>query len=111
MIESTLQKGATDLNHYTLQAYAIMTNHVHILITPQVPLSATMKGIKGVTARNANKLLNRTVKVFWQDESFDHWTRDEAEEKKICRYIENNPGKSPPGSEPRRLALWSSAKK
>jgi hypothetical protein len=41
-----------------------------------------MKAIKGVTARDANKFLSRTGKVFWQDESFDHWTRDEAERTK-----------------------------
>jgi putative DNA methylase len=91
MIESALHKGANGLHHYNLHAYAIMANHVHILISPQVPLSTIMKAIKGVTARNANKLLNRTGKVFWQDESFDHWTRDEAEDNKIRRYIENNP--------------------
>jgi putative transposase len=30
-------------------------------------------------------------KVFWQDESFDHWVRSEEEFWKIVAYIENNP--------------------
>jgi putative transposase len=94
MIESTLQKGANDLHHYNLHAYAIMANHVHILITPEAPLSQIMKAIKGVTARDATKLLSRTGKVFWQDESFDHWSRDDAEENKIRGHIENNPVKA-----------------
>jgi putative transposase len=110
MTQSALQKGANDLNHYNLHAYAIMANHVHILITPQVPLSPIMKAIKGVTARNANKLLNRTGKVFWQDASFDHWTRDEAEENKIRRYIENNPVKAHLVVNPEDWP-WSSAKR
>jgi putative transposase len=108
MIEFTLQKGANDLHHYNLHACAIMANHVHILITPQVPLCQIMKAIKGVTARNANRLLNRTGKVFWQDESFDHWTRDEAEENKIRRYIENNPVKAHLVARPEDWP-WSSA--
>ena len=110
MIEATLQKGANDLNHYNLHAYAIMANHVHILIEPRVPLSTIMKTIKGVTSRNANKLLNRTGKVFWQDESFDHWTRDQAEENKIRRYIENNPVKADLVVNPEDWP-WSSAKR
>jgi putative transposase len=110
MTQSALQKGANDLNHYNLHAYAIMANHAHILITPEAPLSQIMKAIKGVTARNANKLLSRTGKVFWQDESFDHWTRDEAEENKIRRYIENNPVKAHLVVNPEDWP-WSSAKR
>jgi len=41
--------------------------------------------------RQANLLLGRTGDYFWQDESFDHWIRDEAEFEKIKRYIERNP--------------------
>ncbi len=108
MIESALQKGANGLHQYKLHAYAIMANHVHILITPHVPLSQIMNAIKGVTARNANKLLNRTGKVFWQDKSFDHWTRDDAEENKIRRYIENNPVRARLVARPEDWP-WSSA--
>jgi putative transposase len=93
-IAATLHRGATHLNHYSMLAFAVMANHVHVLIEPHVPLSTIMNGIKGVTARDANKLLSRTGKVFWQDESFDHWSRDEAEENKIRGYIENNPVKA-----------------
>jgi hypothetical protein len=28
---------------------------------------------------------------FWEDESFDHWVRDEAELVRIRTYIERNP--------------------
>jgi len=109
-IVATLREGANALNHYNIHAYAIMANHVHLLIEPRVPLSTIMNGIKGVTAKNANKLLNRTGKTFWQDESFDHWTRDQAEENKIRRYIENNPVKARLVANPEDWP-WSSAKK
>jgi hypothetical protein len=84
--------------------------YVHILIEPRFPLSTIMKAIKGVTSRNANKLLNRTGKVFWQDESFDHWTRDEPEENNIRRYIENNPVRAHLVANPEDWP-WSRAKR
>jgi putative transposase len=33
-IVATLKKGAHDLSHYNLHAYAITVNHVHLLIEP-----------------------------------------------------------------------------
>ena len=93
-VVATLCKGASELNQYSLRAYVLMANHVHLLIQPRAHLAAIMKGIKGVTARNANRILGRTGKVFWQDESFDHWARDDAEERRILRYIESNPVKA-----------------
>ena len=91
---AALQKGAGELGQYSLRAYVLMANHVHLLIEPQAQLATIMKGIKGVTARNANRILGRRGKVFWQDESFDHWARDDAEEARIRLYIENNPVKA-----------------
>ncbi|MDX6304213.1 MAG: REP-associated tyrosine transposase, partial [Blastocatellia bacterium] len=49
------------------------------------------KHLKGYTSREANKLLQRTGQPFWQDESFDHWSRDRSEFFRIVDYIENNP--------------------
>jgi putative transposase len=74
-----------------LQAFVVMPNHVHLLITPRRPLSEVTKWIKGASARSANQILNRTGRPFWQDESFDHWVRSQAEFAKIERYIVNNP--------------------
>jgi putative transposase len=103
MTQSALQKGANDLNHYNLHAYAIMANHVHILITPQVPLSQIMKAIKGVTARNANKLLSRTGKVFWQDESSTTGPETKRREQDPQIYREQS-CKGSPGGKSGRLA-------
>ncbi|MBI3663258.1 MAG: transposase, partial [Acidobacteria bacterium] len=69
-------------------------NHVHMLLTPLTPLRRITQSLKGFTAREANALLRRTRKTFWQDESFDHWVRGPAEFARIVTYIENNPVKA-----------------
>ncbi|MBM3238695.1 hypothetical protein FJZ31_20575 [Candidatus Poribacteria bacterium] len=56
-----------------------------------VLLRRITKGLKGYTAREINKLLDRTGQSFWQDESFDHWARDESGFYRVVDYIENNP--------------------
>lgn len=86
-----LSEGAERLHYYDLHAYVVMANHVHMLMTPQVEVRRLMNGLKGVTARSANAILNRTGKRFWQDESFDHWVRSEAQFARIRNYIEMNP--------------------
>jgi len=72
-------------------SFVVMPNHVHILITPKRPLCEITKWIKGTSARRANQLLKRTGRPFWQDESFDHWVRNQAEFDQIGRYIIFNP--------------------
>jgi len=67
------------LGHYELAAYAIMSNHVHVLILPKIVPSRLLQSWKGVTARQANLVLGRTGETFWQAESYDHWVRDEGE--------------------------------
>ena len=91
IVAETLERGDRELGQYILYAFAIMANHVHALLEPRAPLRRITNGIKGVTARAANRLLKRTGRRFWQDESFDHWVRDAAEFERIRRYIEQNP--------------------
>jgi REP element-mobilizing transposase RayT len=74
-----------------IHAYAIMANHVHLLMTPMAPIAHITQRIKGASARQANLLLGLTGNLFWQDESFDHWVRNPAEWRKIRTYIECNP--------------------
>jgi type I restriction enzyme R subunit/putative DNA methylase len=50
-----------------------------------------MRLLRRSAARQANLILGRTGQPFWQDESYDHWVRTEAELEKIVRYIERNP--------------------
>jgi REP element-mobilizing transposase RayT len=107
-VKNTILKGSHKLRHYRLLAYAVMPNHVHLLIEPFVPIERITRGIKGVSARRANALLKRKKESFWQAESFDHWVRTSAEGEKICKYIENNPVKAGLVRSPQDWA-WSSA--
>lgn len=81
---------------YTLWSYVVMANHIHVFLKPkgEATVASITKHLKGSSAREANRLLQRTGKPFWQDESFDHWCRDRTEFFRIVRYIENNPVKA-----------------
>ena len=68
-----------------------MPNHVHVLLDPAISLERITNSLKGVTAREANRILGRTGEHFWQDESFDHWIRNGAEFDRVRLYIERNP--------------------
>ncbi|MBC8031679.1 MAG: transposase [Pyrinomonadaceae bacterium] len=90
-VVNALLHGADQLDLYRLSAYVVMSNHVHILIWPKALLYRITKSIKGYTAHECNKLLDRAGKKFWQDESFDHAVRNEDQFYRIKRYIERNP--------------------
>jgi REP element-mobilizing transposase RayT len=109
-VESCILRGAGELGQYTLLAYVVMPNHVHLLIEPRLPLERITGGIKGVSSRDANRILRRIGQPFWQGESFDHWVRTPAEGEKIWRYIEDNPLKAGLVAAPERWP-WSSAAK
>jgi len=79
------------LHQYELHAWVVMPNHVHILITPNVPLAKITKSLKGFTARKANLILKLSGKPFWQQEFYDHEVLNDIEFDKIVAYIENNP--------------------
>jgi type I restriction enzyme R subunit len=79
------------LGHYKLGPFVIMANHVHVLLLPTISPSLLLKSLKGATAREANRLLQRTGEQFWQRETYDHGVRNDTEWNRIARYIENNP--------------------
>ena len=90
-VEKALQLGESKLRLYQLHAYVVMPNHVHILLRPCVPLERITSVLKGFTARQANKILARTGQRLWQEESYDHWVRNEEEFSRIAAYVEHNP--------------------
>ena len=73
-----------------------MPNHVHIVLwpMPNYTLSNILQSLKSYTAREANKLLNRSGLDFWQRESFDHWIRNDEENARCCSYVVHNPVKA-----------------
>ena len=89
IVEDSILFGATE--RYALFAWCVMANHVHVLLTPHWELSRITQGIKGYTAHQINALGGRRGRNLWQDESFDHWARDEEELMRIIHYIEHNP--------------------
>ena len=83
---------------WRVPAFAILPNHVHALFAAGPvctrDLSRTLGSIKGYTAYEANCILKRRGRCFWQHESFDHWCRSAEQEEGIERYIRQNPVKA-----------------
>jgi len=81
---------------YVLGDWVVMPNHVHLILwpMPNFTLSEILKGRKQYTAKEANRILGRTGKSFWQVESFDHWIRSDEEKSRMRRYIRANPVKA-----------------
>jgi REP element-mobilizing transposase RayT len=85
---------------YDLIVFCIMPNHVHLIFTPlekekesYFGLTEILHSLKRHTGRKSNLILNQSG-PFWQDESYDHIIRDEAELERTIRYILHNPVKS-----------------
>ncbi len=90
LVESILRHF--DGIRYALGSFAVMPNHVHLLVRPlgDHTLSNILFSWKSFAAHEINKLLKRTGQL-WEDESFDHIVRNEAELEKFSRYITENP--------------------
>lgn len=104
-----------DGDNYRLDAFSIMSNHVHAVFRPfldlpslreirdssgrprylseEETLAQIMQSLKGVTAREANKVLKRRGS-FSETESYDHYVRNEVEFERIVKYTLNNPVKA-----------------
>jgi REP element-mobilizing transposase RayT len=108
MVMKAILDGDAQFGRYDLHAFVIMQNHVNMLVTPHVPARDWLRSLKDFTGREANRILNRTGKSFWQEESYDHLVRNDLEFNKIKRYIEWNPVKAGLADAPETF-LWSSA--
>ena len=107
LVVEALRRGAA-AGLYDLRAFAVVSNHVHVLLLPRQGASRVLQWIKGTTAREANLALDRTGQPFWQRESYDHWVKDEREMRRITAYIESNPVTAGLAAEPSQYR-WSSA--
>ncbi len=107
-VSKVLISGETEWHLYELLAWVVMANHIHILIRPEVPIPKATMNIKSASARAADAILQRTGRNFWQDESYDHWVRNDAERQSIIRYIHLNPVRAGLVAEAEDW-LWSSA--
>ncbi len=75
----------------------VMPDHVHLILTPMsdnngepILLEKVLRKIKGVSALNVNKTLQRRGPV-WQAESFDHMLRSCESAESKSDYILMNP--------------------
>ena len=103
-----------DTKSYRLDAYSVMSNHVHTIFKPFVSetnlqeikddnghplfmseypgLSKIMHSVKGRSARECNLILARAGS-FWEHESFDHVIRP-GKFNATIKYVLNNPVKA-----------------
>jgi REP element-mobilizing transposase RayT len=108
MVCDAIEKGDTEFHRYQLHAYVVMPNHVHLLVTPVHEVSLLMRELKGITARRANLILERTGQPFWESRSFDRYSRDQENFKKMQNYIAMNPVWAKLARRPEEFR-WSSA--
>ena len=80
---------------YTLHAWCVMPNHVHIVVQPLGvhTLATILKSLKGFTGKQANQLLMRAGE-FWQAEYYDHLIRDESDFVHSTHYVLENPSRA-----------------
>ena len=81
-----------DGDRYRLSAWVVMPNHVHVLAAPLPThsLSGIMHSIKSYTSQEANKVLTRKGK-FWFEDYFDRYIRNAQHFENAVSYIESNP--------------------
>jgi len=103
---------AETLRHFegervVMVSFAVMPNHVHALFVqnPEWPLEKLTQSWKRFTARQINKLLDRSGN-FWQRDYFDRLIRDEKHFANCVRYIRRNPEKASLGKDD--FILWES---
>jgi len=89
-VARSIRRGVS-LGQYELRAWVAMANPVHVLLLPLISPSRLLQSLKGHTAREANLILDRTGRKFWQAESYDHWVRSNPSFERIRRHIERNP--------------------
>ncbi len=84
-----------DGQRYRLLAWAVMPNHVHVLIETQAghALADVVQSWKSFTAKAINQALGRQG-ALWQREYFDRYIRDERHLQAMIEYIDNNPVKA-----------------
>ncbi|MBN9118638.1 MAG: transposase [Planctomycetes bacterium] len=81
-----------DEDRYALFDFVVMPNHVHVLASfpERGAMRKQCESWKHYTATRLNRLLSRTGR-FWEEESFDHLVRSEAQFEQFREYIVTNP--------------------
>ncbi|WP_084683682.1 transposase [Psychromonas hadalis] len=86
---STQLKNA-DKKDYELCAFAIMPNHVHLLLKPLISLPLMMQKMKGKSSKQINELLLLSGSL-WARSYYDRAIRSQKHFDVTYQYIKNNP--------------------
>ena len=83
-----------DTIRYTIMAYVVMDDHVHVIVDPMpgLALEKLAASWKSYSAYRLQREFKRTGRV-WQDESFDRIIRHEPEFEQKLSYVLGNPQK------------------
>lgn len=85
---------AQEGKEYELDAWVVMPNHFHALLTPKaVDLGTVLRNWKGGSGYEINRALHRRG-ALWQAEPHDHIVRSEAQWWHYHRYVAENPIKA-----------------
>ena len=89
-----------------LHTAVVMPDHVHMVLTPTIPLASIARLIKGRTARQINLSLGRRGTV-WQEEPHDHQLRSADSLAQKCEYVALNPVRAGLARDPEEYRwLW-----
>ena len=99
LADPAVRSIVTETMHYTMRdnayllSYVVMPNHVHLLFAPNEDIShlELIHTIKGRSAYEINKSLERRGKAVWQRDLYDRIVRDTLHLNRIMDYIRNNP--------------------
>jgi len=96
-----------DGEFYELLAAVVMPDHVHMLLRPRpgVSLSRIMKGVKGASARELNRIRGARGSV-WVDESWNRIVRNQDELVDKIDYMRHNPLKRGLADDPDEYDGW-----
>jgi REP element-mobilizing transposase RayT len=64
LVAASIQYAESQLQFYTLHAWVIMSNHVHLLVSPHVTPARFLQSVKGYTARESNRRCNALANRF-----------------------------------------------
>lgn len=88
-----------DGERYRLICWAIMPNHVHVVLEPLADLGRIVQSWKSFVARRAMETKDRLALTipgprFWMRDYWDRYIRNEAHLRAVVEYVHQNPVKA-----------------
>ena len=95
MVEDAIQGAVLAYPNVDIPCYAIMPNHVHLLVVMERngPMGASGPTLGTVVRSIKTKVTRAVGKSIWQEKFYDHVIRNYDDYLQIWNYIESNPAK------------------